>query len=165
MDYENFLVNCPDNNVRKKLWELFNQSEPEAKWFGSLHNNWVEIISVEHDPKECVWITNGKTAKIIIPAFLDNLGALFHETFHSAFHHSPLWQNQLNRKWGDGFCNAFRWFMETQLLKKSHWLDTFRKTKDSYKILKKCNWDYQTFKDQWAYLNENSNSLLDSFFC
>ncbi len=165
MDYENFLANCTDNNVRNKLWELFKISEPEAKWFGSLHNNWVEIVSVEHHPKDAVWSSNGK---ILIPAFPNNLGALFHETFHSAFHQSPLWHNRLNNvggdSWGEGFCNAFRWFMETQLLKTSHWLDTFTKTKKSSKILKKCDWNYQKFKDLWVYLNQNSDTILDSFF-
>ena len=165
MNYENFLTNCPDVNVRNKLWGLFNLSEPEAKWFGSLHNNWVEIPSVKHHPTEAVW----DYGKIRIPAFENNLGALFHETFHSAFHQSPLWHNKLNNEggdsWGEGFCNAFRWFMETQLLKKNHWLDTFSKTKKSSKILKKCDWNYQKFKELWLYLNQNSDILLDIFFC
>ena len=107
MDYENFLANCADNNARDKLWKLFKISEPEAKWFGSLHNNWVEIISIEQQPKDR-WFPDGK---ILIKALPDDLGALFHETFHSAFHRSPLWHNRLNNmggdSWGEGFCNAF----------------------------------------------------------
>lgn len=37
---------------------------------------------------------------------------IFHEVFHSAFHGSPLWYYPENRKWGDAFCDAFRYLME-----------------------------------------------------
>ncbi len=167
MNYDSFLINCQDD-IRNKFWELFNQAEPEAKWFGNLYSNWVELISVESHVNNAVWssyVIGEKTyAKITIPAELDDLGVIFHEIFHSAFHNSPIWKNQFNNKWGDGFCDAFRWFMETRLLKKSLWLDSFSKTENSYKILKKCEGDYNKFKDLWVYLNQNSNITFNTFF-
>ncbi|MFA5336876.1 MAG: hypothetical protein WC330_00920 [Candidatus Omnitrophota bacterium] len=174
MDYESFLVDCSDINLRNKIWELFNQAEPEAKYFCNPLSNWVELTSVKsRDKSGGRWRTyflNGKKyAKIEIYANWDELGLIFHEIFHSAFSGSLLVRNELNNKngdnWGDGFCNAFRWFMETRVLKKSHWLDTFRKTKKSFKILNTCDCDYQIFKEQWVYLNDNSDTILDDFFC
>ena len=80
MDYSEFMTNCLDENLRGEYWKLFNLSEPDAKWFGSLHNNWVEITSVKHHPTEAVW----DYGKIRIPASENNLGAIFHEIFHSS---------------------------------------------------------------------------------
>ena len=50
-----------------------------------------------------------------------------HELFHlSVFHRKHCWGNETrNEPWGEAFCEAVRWLLETKHLTNSTWLTTF----------------------------------------
>jgi hypothetical protein len=196
MKKEKFLGNCADNDLRIKLYNLFNKAEIEAKQFSDEFNNWIEIREViQNDKEDCMWGTGGNiTIDPYKLARCNDFGALFHEIFHSAFHESPLWQCDRCRKWGDGFCDAFRYFMEDKLLENGAF---YRKLNDGYihhtfaenlnvcgrdnrhdiqyaipasLIVKKAHCSLQDFKRLWIELNNefqtsnNNDKYLEDYF-
>lgn len=117
----------PDQRLRGKLWKLYRLAEPLAKQFAQTHP-WVKIKTVQSIPDgDSRWVPKNDSAEIGIVIKENNPGVLFHEMFHSAFHCSPLHDGGADERWGDAFCNAFRYFMERKLLEgESHWLGGFR---------------------------------------
>jgi len=131
MDKEKFLPCFYDQELREKLWGLFNSVGDDAQKFAEVSNNWVEIKCVMAGCNEkwnLVKYNNNIYVEIQIVVDKNNMGVLFHEVFHSAFHKSPLWhsddlhQNRYNGRgmWGEAFCDAFRYFMEEKLLDKDN---------------------------------------------
>jgi len=190
MNYSDFLKTLADLTLRDKLWNLFLQAESEAKEFSSPNNRWIEIRCVgEAKPGESgVWIPKptdcpAEYAEIRVKPDDNDLGIIFHELFHSAFHESPLWKSDNRWNWGDPFCDAFRYFMEDRLLGRApsefleQVMDYLSKTDEeitrvnefAYKgrasrILLKCSGDYGQFKSLWEYLNQKSRLPLDEYF-
>jgi len=132
MNKENFLNNLGDIKLREKLYHLFEYAETEARSFLMCFGNWISIDDVvQNSNGKCSWYMSGPIAIISMdPAKLaedNDLGAMFHEIFHSAFHGSPLWHCDLLNKtkynnhgmWGDAFCDVFRYFMEERLFNSS----------------------------------------------
>lgn len=135
MQKENFLPCFYDQQLREKFWYLFNYTEKEARKFAEVNSNWIEIrevINSENDKNSC-------DGKIFIKPKWDNLGIIFHEIFHSAFHKSALWHSDELHKnlynghgaLGEAFCDTFRYFLERELLSEDE------KSK-SFKNLKEC---------------------------
>ena len=134
MQKENFLPYFYDRELRDRLWFLFNRAETEAKKFASIvNNNWIEIEKVKNSEDN----KNSCKGEIFIVSEWNNLGAILHEVFHSAFHRSALWQSDKLHKesyngygiWGDGFCDAFRYFLEKELLNENEKSELFKNLK------------------------------------
>ncbi len=182
MEYSSFLDSLEDTDLRNKLWNLYSQAEKEAKSFSIDPGDWVDIKRVLATQRS-IWHSHGEIE--IYPNWTD-LGQIFHETFHSAFHNSPLWRDENKRDWGDGFCDAFRYFMEDRYAEDSRWLDNINSYlprgieeilenhknigwKLNYcipctRIVNKVDKDYAHFKRTWKELNENPEISLEDYF-
>jgi hypothetical protein len=182
MEFEDFLTSLQDKNLRDTLWDLFCKTETEAKQFPIDSEDWVDINLIIVSERS-LWFDDGK---IELDPKWDDLGQIFHETFHSAFHNSPLWNNKVNRTWGEGFCDAFRYFMEDRFLDDSKWFSNLRSYlkknieeilqnrrnlgwKLEYcipatRIINKAERDYSNFRDMWKQLNQNPKNLLEDYF-
>ena len=176
-----FLTTVQDQDLREKLWGLFCKAEMKAKWFPISRNDWVEITSFIESSD-----TRWRDGQIEINPKWDDLGQIFHEVFHSAFHYSPLWRDSVNNSWGDGFCDAFRYFMEEKYLSDSKWYANIGKyltmsideiiekpTNMGWKleycipatrIINKANKNYEDFKKLWQELNRRPNNPLEEYF-
>ena len=185
MDNGNFFVGLNDINLRDKLRGLFNYAEKEAKSFTTNFNNWVPIKSVQSGGNE--WSPDGNIEinNPVEKKKINDLGVLFHEIFHSAFHKSPLWSS--NGEWGDPFCDAFRYFIAEKIYIKDKFYKKIRcegYLKDSPdEILRrsrnKC-WEikygipagkiickavtYDGFKKLWEKLNQEDKCSLEDIF-
>ena len=178
MDFAQFLAargaSC---GLRKRLWTLLQTAEHEAQSaLCGPQNTWIPISEVVEGGPD--WSEGGR---ITIPVSVNDLGVVFHEVFHSAFHHSPLWHDPNNCHWGDAFCDAFRYFMERcHLTGTSHFLQGMtaelgkadsqvKVENDRYKgwasrIVIKCNQDYDRFKAIWIERNANYQEPLSVYF-
>ena len=166
-----FLNNCRDPELRMQLYDLYLIAEPEARRF-ALWRNWRPIVEVVAG-EGASWGPKGQGAVIRIRPDKSDMGALFHELFHGAFDHSPLQRN--NDKWGEAFCNAFRYFMEARLIPDSPWLAGFNTrlpagvnlkymTPHPDLILLYCQQDYDRFLAFWIERQSKPNESLDQFF-
>jgi hypothetical protein len=128
MDYDRFLPNTALNGKsRSTLWAAFQAAEKEAKQFNP--TQWYEITDVRGSQHSRLWHPDDgrKTAwiEIIVPDKSDihwgEAGGMFHETFHSSWHQCTL--RPVEDDWGEGFCDAFRYFMEQRfcLEPSTHW--------------------------------------------
>jgi hypothetical protein len=182
-----FLPNIPGAELRKRLWEVFQKFEAHARALAG--SNWVEIQRVLHCPNTHDWNVSGM---IRIDANPDATGPLAHEVFHSAFHSCALHDRGADERWGDGFCDAFRYFMERLygLGEVSGWfrkMDSFsamtpdgilRQSTDgghdrkygipASRIIRRANTDFETFTSLWRELlirrSKSAEPILDSFF-
>lgn len=151
MRKENFLNTLDLASLRERLYKLFNHAESEAKSFAVDFSNWVHINKVTQNSNGiCRWHESGYIT--IDPVRLsekDDLGAMFHEIFHSAFHKCPLWYSDVLNKnkyngygeWGEAFCDTFRYFMEEELF---------------------CGTGKYFLKISEGYLKRNPNEILKS---
>ncbi len=193
MDYDSdFLKECRDERLRKRLWVLFQRAEEEARTFCDSGNCWIRILKVV----ECANASWSPDGTIKIPVSCGNLGVIFHEVFHSAFHQSPLWHVRCNGndQWGNAFCDAFRYFMDDLHLSDSEDTKFFpdfkskmtKPTKDivivgdryqgwaSRIVLKACEIagardmpeysEYDAFKQLWRERNADPNEPLTKYF-
>jgi len=181
MDYDSdFLKECRDERLRKRLWVLFQRAEEEARTFCDSGNCWIRILKVV----ECANASWSPDGTIKIPVSCGNLGVIFHEVFHSAFHCCPLWHVRYNGNddWGDAFCDAFRYFMEKRHLSDSEdtkFLTDFKGKMnkptdilgdhDHYqgrasRIVLKANREYDRFKHLWRERNADPNEPLTKYF-
>lgn len=190
-----FLPNSQDATLRQRHWELFKYAETRAKDFSPHNRLKVKITHVYGGGSTWELKENTKGAsyaKIHIPATQDDLGAVFHEVFHSAFHFSPLWKDKGNNNWGEAFCDAFRYIIEREKLSNTtftcemeSWMGkldgavvgTRKKDlavgKEDYKykpyasrLLNKCdrNHYYTSFRQLWCKRNDNPSDPLDTYF-
>jgi len=144
MDKEKFLPCFYNQELREKLWGLFNSAEDDAQKFAEVSNNWVEIKCVMAGCNEkwnLVKYNDNIYAEIQMVVDKNNMGGLFHEIFHSAFHKSFLWHN--DSMWGDAFCDSFRYLMEEKLLKENERSKFFRE------MLKCLNLSPQEIQDKF----------------
>ena len=108
MEFSAFLPAFPDDTLRTRLWELFQAAEPEAQRF-ALAGKWVTITSVSAGP-----VNSWSSGQITLNPRPDELGAIFHEVFRSAFQRCRFHDGSSDERWGGAFCDAFRYFMERQ---------------------------------------------------
>ncbi|HEX8202260.1 MAG TPA: hypothetical protein VF590_17415 [Isosphaeraceae bacterium] len=95
-----------------------------------------------------------------------DLGVLYHEVFHSAFHASPLPSGE-DEEWGDAWCDAYRFFHDGDFQKNidQYCRMTFEQARSfgdwnsdrayAYPcslIVKKCDRDYEELKKLWFQL-------------
>ena len=69
----------------------------------------IQRVDVGHDGAK--WLPAG----VIQLSPSADPGTLFHEIFHTVFHRSALHAGQ-DERWGEGFCDAFRFVTERELL-------------------------------------------------
>ena len=121
MDKANFLPDWPDSAAREGLWKLFVAAEQEAKTFAETSERWVAIKKAETAKNGVKWLSSGK----IELNWHGHPGTMFHEIFHTVCHKSRFHEQPEDEGWIEGFCDAFRYFMEKKLLKSqppSPWL-------------------------------------------
>jgi hypothetical protein len=145
---------------------------------------WYEITKVEFTQREgASWVWDDARAKARIEMGLNTeLGALYHEVFHSAFHASPLHSGE-DERWGDAWCDAFRYFHDAGFRAKidlycrmtfeqarSHgdWSSDKVYAFPCSLIVKKCDRNYAELKKLWFQLCERrrvsrSDILADCF--
>jgi len=187
MNKTHFLSGLSDSHLRDKLWALFEKSEERAKGFATSHT-WMKIVEVKHQKGAPGWEDlTCCTAGIHIEARCGDLGQVCHEVFHSAFHGSAL-HKEGDERWGDAFCDAFRYFMETEhVTDKKTWRQAmecllkqeFDNTKKGdcvymkYRfpaslIIKKCGSSLDDFKEMWFELCQERNAegkdILSGYF-
>lgn len=90
----------------RRLSSLFLEAERIARSF-VVPKVWVPIHLVRLAQKDN-WLDSGE---INVAVSEGKWGVLFHEVFHSAFHRSPLHAGG-DEQWSNGFCDAFRYFLE-----------------------------------------------------
>jgi hypothetical protein len=150
---------------------------------------WYEITKVEilrragNKDLGADWIHNDQRgdARIEIGLRAD-IGCLFHEVFHCAFHAGPL-HNGEDEKWGDAWCDAFRYFHDPDFKNK---IDKYcemtidqaqgaadRSSDKSYAypcslIIKKCDHHDGKLKEMWFQLckqrRESGKDVLRDYF-
>lgn len=103
-----FLVGCSDQ-LRIDARNVFDVAVVEARKFCDSSNPFIEIIEVKKGSGNN-WCADGH---ITIEGDIDNLGVIYHEVFHSVFHGSKPWEFdcRTTKKWGDAFCDVFRYLM------------------------------------------------------
>jgi hypothetical protein len=69
-------------------------------------------VEIKHRGTEnggaCWLLLDERHAKVEVGTEAE-VGGIFHELFHSVFHHSPLLQGR-DEHWGDAWCDGFRYF-------------------------------------------------------
>ncbi len=117
MLHSDFLPTSYSANLRNTYWDLFQYACNRVEAFCPCNKLRVEIRhvldggpnwSLKQNPE------GSSFATIKVPVTHDDHGVIFHEVFHSAFHFSPLWRDHKNIKWGDAFCDAFRYILEKE---------------------------------------------------
>ncbi|MEP7119944.1 MAG: hypothetical protein ABJE95_03495 [Byssovorax sp.] len=111
MDRALFLVGDNEEPRKSRLWDLFRGAESHAKEFASSPDRFVVIERVEVGKNGALWFPSG----VIQLAPNADPGTLFHEIFHTVFHRSALHAGK-DESWGEGFCDAFRFVTERDLL-------------------------------------------------
>lgn len=107
-----FLIHFTETEQKEKLKKYFDQSISLASRY---HKQFIPIVKVIKSESNN-WGQDGTIC--FNPR--GEVGTLYHEIFHSAFHNSKL-HNRINENWGDPFCDAFRYFAESALDTKFHW--------------------------------------------
>jgi len=181
-----FLIHFTETEQKEKLKKYFDQSVSLASRY---HNQFIPIVKVIKCESNS-WVQDGTI--YFNPREGKEVGTLYHEVFHSAFHPSKL-HNSINENWGDPFCDAFRYFAESALDTKFHWHEKLKqycnksfieimnascdKSHDqSYGypaslIIKKVGFDKQegNFLALWGEIhnmaNISSDFSLDEYFC
>lgn len=179
-----FLINFTDAEQKEKLKKYFDQSVLLASQY---HCRFIPIIKV----KKCEhngWASDGTIC--FNPE--EEVGTLYHEVFHSAFHPSKL-HNCVNGIWGDPFCDAFRYYAESTLNTEFQWHEKLtrycnmsfnevmnascaKRHDQTYAypaslIIKKVGLDRQeeSFFTLWREIhnmaNKSSDFSLDNYFC
>jgi hypothetical protein len=185
VEYRAFLPNLRNEQLRAEFWMLFQQFEHEARLLAG--DYWVEIRSVVHSDRN-----DWTVGDIRVDANPGGKGTVAHEVFHSTFHRCPLHDHGEDEHWGEGFCDAFRYFMEKRsgLHHGSEWfnkLDSFaqmtpeailRKSGDigydrgyaipASQIIQCSDGDFDRFTALWKDLCDKRSSsdkpILNAFF-
>lgn len=170
MDYANFLEDCDDEALRKEVFALY---QPAEDFFDLL--GFTMTVETVQECKEGDGCYDADKKLIEIPVSADDKGAIFHEATHDFFHHSCFHRNYnpangfgegeeedptYNETWGEGFCEAVRWLMESKFLQGSEWLaKTFPngtkpdwRKKRAKRILDYFGWDLDSFAANWKKL-------------
>jgi len=130
MNYDDFLLHRGGDPLRGTLWAHYQQV---ASYFSSQLGYALQVVRV-CEGGACWWLSG---PCITIPFDKNDCGAIFHEATHDLFHHSVFHPGHnsankfppgheedaaYNEGWGEGFCEAVRWLMESTYLPGSAWL-------------------------------------------
>lgn len=187
MAYDQFLPEVSDEKERSELWSYFRAAEREAKKFAGTPERWVVIKKVEIG-KGPHWGASGKI--VITPK--SGAGTLFHEIFHTAFQKSVFHPDPKEQAWEEGFCDAFRYAAEHDLVQgpPSDWASHIQKltamtyeealasSKDhgllkayrfpASRIVKKSGGTLEGMRRMWFELTEKRNqtgrAVFDEYF-
>ncbi len=111
LDKASFLPLLEDRALRDQLWVLYVAIEPVAMRFAGAPEDWTPVrLLIGSD--RALWWDHGL---VEIPVAADDGGAIAHELFHGSFHRSPLNAGR-DAAWGEGFADAFRYFLERDLM-------------------------------------------------
>lgn len=167
MNYADFLATCQNENLRRHLFSLYQRVEA---FFSSLDFDMTVVRVIEGGPDY-----SGDDRLIRIPVDEEDKGVIFHEATHALFHDSVFHRthNQVNafppnrdedpkfnESWGEGFCDAVRWLMESECIPDSKWLSQTYTTEVAYDWRKQraeriLNWtgrDLKSFATGWRKL-------------
>jgi hypothetical protein len=182
---DTFLKDYNNYERKEELYKYFEEVKKISMQFLITNDKFYPITEVIYSNKDNFWAIKGNTSFISYNPDSDE-GTLFHEIFHSIFHVSFLHNGSDDEKWGEAFCDAFRYFTEYQVLKnkESNWflkIDRFsnlsyeeimlNSTDQNYDkkyaypaslIIKSVNKDFNKFKESWEYLN---NKKIDDNVC
>jgi hypothetical protein len=139
LDKANFLPHCSRPSERDWYWDAYNRAQcffrDELGFGGTVVKVYdIEIEGKDEDKKKHAFYATDnvlKISEIAIRMKDDGPGVLFHEITHDLFHHSRFhnlyWpENELsNEKWGEAFCEAFRYVFENEAPLKSKWVQCF----------------------------------------
>jgi len=164
IDQSNFLKDYGNKEVLKIYWNNFSLIEKEARSFKLSEEQWIEINNIELS-KETYWVDNGT---IYLNPDIDDIGCLYYNTFHSAFHRSYLHSGK-DEMWGEGFCNAFRYFMELKTNnKRSKWMNNLKKYMKIVEDLSRLKKSKDKFLNKYIYpavlIIYKSDNSYDKFF-
>lgn len=136
VNYTDFLSNRGNDPLRDLLWARYRAVE---RYFLCDLGFRMTVRHVrETTPGEVPYFD--PQGMIAIPFKPNDQGVIFHEATHDLFHHSvfhrihnqanafPNGQGRnaaFNETWGEGFCDAVRWLMETAQLQTSAWLQSY----------------------------------------
>jgi hypothetical protein len=124
MQYADSLPHRANDPLRQQLWGLFCNTE---QYFLTLPYT-CQLVRVTEVPIGKAAFFDPEKRLIAIPFDETDRGAVFHEATHDLFHHSvfhsshnpankfPRGREQdaaYNEGWGEGFCDAVRWLMES----------------------------------------------------
>jgi hypothetical protein len=143
---------------RKEIEELISEAQSFCYWW-----DFVPIWRVEwsKDAGGGAWIHNKARARIEME-FTGGRALLAHEVFHSAFEGSPL--RKYCQPWGEGFCDAFRYFMVGRECGNSgtNFEYTTRYLMPCRVILDACDRDYDKFHDLWWNWNDEVHCVKET---
>lgn len=135
MKYDAFISARDNDPLRKALWKHYRALE----FYFRDKLGFVATVQtvLEVQPGETPHHFAGR---IVIPFDPLDEGAIFHELTHDLFEHSVFHRLQnkvnafpngrcedpdFNETWGEGFCDAVRWLMESVRLPDSPWLQSY----------------------------------------
>jgi hypothetical protein len=114
MQYSDFLAGCPNGCRRSRLWEVFTDG---LKWISDFAGPFTEIVDVTCSDKN-EWRPGGH---ILLNVDGDD-GCILHEVFHSKYDPCIFHDGDSDEKWGDAFCDAFRYFGSRKMHLCDPWL-------------------------------------------
>lgn len=166
--------------------KVFLNAEAEATRFCVGSNQFIPITNISQG-SENTW-NNGRNCRITLIGECNDLGVIYHEVFHSVYHGSSIWQideTNENPRWGDAFCDAFRFLMHKNYkiagTGDKHFVTQFRKclkmddmnitAQDSYKelgsriikCLSPCP-SLNRYRSLWHRLNEKASNMGFSLY-
>lgn len=115
MDCAQFLGGCPIEARRRRLWEIFQEG---CRWLEGFEEPFTEIVDVTCHPTKNEWRAGGHILLVVD----DEEGRILHELFHSKYDPSVLHDGGSDEKWGDAFCDAFRYFASQKINLGDRWL-------------------------------------------
>lgn len=136
MNYGDFIPSRGSQPLRQTLWGHY---QALSDYFVNQLGFAPTVQSVQ-EGAACWHCQSAIRSYISVPFDQNHEGAIFHELTHDLFHHSvfhhlhnrvnafPGGQDRnaaFNESWGEGFCDAVRWLMETTRLKSSPWLQSY----------------------------------------
>jgi hypothetical protein len=131
LDKANFLESCSRPNERDRYWNAYDRAQCFFREEFGFEGTVVRV----YESNDALYAPDNRrgTSEISIPIKDEGPGVLFHEITHDLFHrsrfHSLYWRdNELcNEKWGEAFCEAFRYVFENESPLKSKWVQCFEK--------------------------------------
>ncbi|WP_146157251.1 hypothetical protein [Enhygromyxa salina] len=172
-----FLPEWPDPAIRDAFYTAFQRAEVAID---ALRPGDRIRPTLVRGSGVALWHVSGV---IEIPVQSDDIGVVYHEAFHGAFHGSALHRGD-NERWGEGLCDTFRYFMEERYhsTTPSPWLVQARKAlaepdvlrSDSETVIRRyvlpmvlivkhVDTDYATFAASWRRWQDEPPDLSKLF--
>ena len=114
---EEFLPELTDEARRQWIGDFFLNAQARAYSFADLPGHWMPLHHVDYvddlgnKSKKGEWSLSGRIQLV----GRTDVGSLFNDIFHAAYHRSPLHAGE-DLHWKEAFCDAFRYTQEKELL-------------------------------------------------